>query len=335
MLRFLLLLLFFPLCAQISPPAITNQTCCPWAYRPLNPCSIGCFDLGMQWLIFTPDTCGWQWGTSIPNTTQSDALTLNPSYASGARLLFGWHQHCSELLFRWWSIDSTSTTHALRPFGTTTPADFSLFGLPDSPGGGIWEEALSRLRFSYSVLELRFAQYLKKRGKCLLQTFANIRWARFEEKLEINAKASLPSAPGAFHLAVFEERCSFNGVGLGVGLSGQYCFVQCLFLSLDLNVMAIPGTLKMPRLRTIYDPDFGFQGPMVEYNVTSRVVPAFDARLVLNHSWCWKRAKFCSELGWEINAYFNALTRTQSNLTVRNTQDLSFSGPFVGLRALF
>ncbi len=237
----------------------------------------------------------------------------------------------ARLGFLGWAV--TDFGSAARVTGANGVNDFILVGIANpvlaNPG---WINAQARLRYVYQYFDFHLARFLHKRPGCTLRAFANVRWVmRLEQKERLRAFARLTGFAD-LQRALFEQNSSFTGIGVGVGLAGEYTLWRCWTVGGEINPMIIPGTTKTLRHRLELAPAFGQSNIFVNYADASIVVPAVDIRLKLILNWHCNGLVGTWELGYEHSQYWRVLQFSREDPSRRICADIGFSGPYLMLK---
>jgi Legionella pneumophila major outer membrane protein precursor len=267
------------------------------------------------------DALYWQPGSgsfdyALLNT--GTVRTICPDYAWGGRLYGGCLSDCLRFELSGLWLDGSDTA-LVRGENIVLPFCAEI---------GI-EKANGKLQTSYWNVDVR-AGFAFHRD-CLL-SFELLGGARFANILQRREVAGITSEEA---LIFSKDRLEFSGGGPEVGVRADAQLLCGIYLMGELDLIALIGERKQNVSRS--------EGLDVHFRDETAVVPAVDLRLALGYGrqvGCWELA---AELGYQMNYFFQPLTpliefaETVSVLVpvTRHERDISFGGPFIGIRVGF
>jgi Legionella pneumophila major outer membrane protein precursor len=244
--------------------------------------------------------------------------TICPDYSWGGRLYGGYRCDCLRFELSGLWIDGSDSAE-VRGENIT---------LPFCTGSGI-EQANGKLQTSYWNLDGR-AGFAFHRD-CLLsfELLGGARFASIQQRREV---AGLTEQEDQIFS---KDRIEFCGAGPEVGVRVDAQVLCDFYLTGELDLIALIGERKQTWSTS--------EGPGVHFRDETAVVPAVDLRLALGYGrqfGCWELA---AELGYQMNYFFQpvtplvefAQTVSVSVPVTRHEQDMSFGGPFIGIRVGF
>lgn len=302
--------------------AIALALICVAATQPAQ--SMGCcgidgdLSVGVQALYWKPSHCAYEYARTAAGQGNPSIISVSDikaDYDWGFRALAGYECGCfySQVSYQWLQTDDQAVANQSEAIGLSRAND----------------QVRARLFYEYQNVDLRAGQYLHHSGGCHFGVFGNVRWVDLKRNNRVDGFTANGSSS-------WTQKARFNGAGLGVGTSGNFCLWEGLNGFGEFNLMGIIGDRKTPTSQTIPD-----TGPIVNIRFRSNtcVIPAMDFRVGLDYKFCTCGTTIALEVGYEMNYYWNALEyESPTGVTttgVRECFDVGFAGPYLGGRITF
>ncbi len=290
----------------------------------------GDFEVGAHALYWKPMHCALAFAqtTDAGPPQVTTVRDIKADYDWGFRVFAGYVQDCTfaDASYLW--------------LETGDPAELNTGILNISPVGlNSTNSPRTRafLGFSYMNVDVRVGQFLHHQCGCDFSVFANARWVHLRRKNRNKADTFTGGFPGA---TSWVQRAEFDGGGLGVGTSGEFCVWNGFNFFGAFNFMGVIGNRKTNLSRLITNDTGGVTN--IAWSSNQCIIPAMDFRLGVNYSWNCMCTTLIFELGYEGNYYWNALEfqrgvagNPPTNNTARDCEHIGFAGPFFGARVLF
>jgi Legionella pneumophila major outer membrane protein precursor len=197
--------------------------------------------------------------------------------------------------------------------------------------------ANSSLKFRYQNIDLSLRQPLHEGCDYTVSAVGILRWVDIDMK---NRTAGLLSIEIDIPRSL-DQSTSFDGVGLGIGLSGEYCLPCWLDVGGHVTFAANLGKRKMGKLTAINRCSGGPCAPLFSSGHQATVfVPQGEFDLHLSHSISRCGALWTLTLGYELHYFWDALEYAATNesadgVPVSSCENVGFGGLYLGLSANF
>jgi Legionella pneumophila major outer membrane protein precursor len=302
---------------------------CDPCWTTCGPC--GDFDLGVDYLYWKPAICEYKVAQKLfTDDNRLQIIGIKPDYDSGARVWLGYYKECTfaRVSYLWLETTDNFTIERGR-------ADAMFV-----PGGGIlgFNRVRPSLRMQYQNVDVRLGQYLHRGRACTFGVYGNFRWIDLERRLRIRALGDDPQAR-------IEQKSEFDGGGLGVGMTGDFCIWNGFSGFGEFGALAVIGERRAPvwRANRPIDTDGLQEMQEIEIPKVTCVIPALEFRAGVNYAWDCLCTTVIFEVGYELNYYWNALRYADLPVVVRNSlsdgklrcRDVGFAGPYIGFHAMF
>lgn len=289
-------------------------------------------EVGADVLYWKPTHCTWNYATLFfpdqSNPTNVRTFDLKSDYDFGFRVNVALLRNClyTQASYLWIKTNDDQKARVqpdsvlvISSFTDTLPANTSL------------AQANARQRFTYQNFDIRLGNYLHRSRGCDFHLFANLRWAEIEKEQLLRGTVE-DTGGNALFGGQLERDFRFYGIGLGVGMGGEFCLFQGFNALGEVGLMGLIGNRKVRR-HYFLDP-LG-EATDTTYPTQTTVVPAAQFRLAINYSWCTQCATIIAELGYELDYYWNAINFTNAPTWDRFCEDAGFAGPYAGVQVVF
>ncbi len=246
------------------------------------------FEIGAELLYWKPSL-----GSPLVARELSEGLidvtTIDPDFDYGFRLDFGYQAGYFFGLLRYLWLETLTTADTTRTGNTFLDIPPLAFDM--------WDNSRSHLRVHYQNVDLRGGQFIHCGERWLSYVFANYRWANIVRRLRTTASNNDSSAR-------YVMKSELDGSGLGVGIGTHFILWKWVSVETHANVMGFVADRKFSTWR-VTDPD----GRVSLLNVrpVTSLVPALDCRLGLHGYYEFRGFTITTEIGYEVNQYWNAL----------------------------
>ena len=287
---------------------------------------------GVELLYWKATHCSIPFAVGEKNSngfTKVREFSIKGDYDWGVRGYLGYERCCyfGELSYLWLETENASRRVHRGDFND---------GL-DLQSVGETDFAHSRLRFRYQNVDLRFGEYLQKGKGCAFQMYGHLRWADIDMHNR-SIGSDQEEAPQSY-----EQNSSFQGGGIGVGVSGSSCIWRKIGIGSRLSLLGLVGRVRLDKqVKFIRGTGAGKDPQLISLTPSGRttVVPVGEARLHLHYATTCRCTTVRVELGYELDYYFKALRysdqdQNSGGLPLRTCFNVGFGGPYLGLRVGF
>ena len=302
---------------------LSANSCDP-CWTTCGPC--GDFDIGAQYLYWKPAICDYKVAQkAFDQNNRLEIIGIKPDYDSGVRAWVGYYRDCSfaQVSYLWLETHDTFNIDRGDAITLVVPAT----------GGTVVNRVRPTLRLRYQNADVRVGQLLHRGRACTFGVYGNFRWVDIERRLRIQGFGGI-TAVG------ISEKSEFDGGGLGVGLTGDFCIWNGFSGFGEFGALAVIGERRFPTFQTDLSP-----APVLVVNTSAAtcVIPAVDFRVGVNYAWDCLCVTVLFEVGYELDYYWAPLQFADlppgpvsaiSDGPIR-CHDVGFAGPFLGIHALF
>lgn len=323
------------------------------------------FQFNIEGAFLEPSNSDLDYGfvTASPDdNSYSNLLTVRPDteFAWGVGVGYVFPDSGNDVQLNWTGFSHTHTDR----FDLPAPSDnwrsyiTSPFDHEFDEGNVDWNDdevtASSSAKSRLSAVDLNVGQYINVGNRLQLRPFAGLRFASVESNLRNNYR-DYDNENDNRHDKLEQDlfKSKFNGVGPLLGADANYQLGGGVGATAHLATALLVGKVKASS-------DFAYQayfndndGDPINYDDpsddetaslrshdTTRVVPAFDAKLGLNYSYTFDCDSVVTlEGGYKVTQYIDAVDRLRAQEfddedpeeVTRTTSSLGFSGPYVKL----
>lgn len=308
----------------------TRYSC---GYDPFcDPCCLdGCFEICGGALYWQPVTCDFQYarevsGSIVDNTGKIP--TIHPGFDWGFFLRAGYHPYtrCFFAQIAYTYLRSTNRSSAITD-GTTNS-----LAVPQIVDSFLFGTAFSTAKFEYNKVHADLAYYFLRSCHTEIYAYGGIRW------IELSQNNAIDASGGDVGEVVlpFREKARFWGVGIEVGIGGEYGLGCGFNLTGHMGVAALAGETRH-FVSTIAPVDEEDTLMLFHYPTQGRTIPGVDIALGVNYTYDCCCLVLAAELGWYQDYYFSPYTLRTNNSSSNITAcvDIGFGGPYAALRLCF
>lgn len=303
------------------------------------------------------DTLGFVINPVVPSiafTNPKNVNSIDPGYNFGFRIGLGYifQDSGNDVQLNWTHFDQSDDDNVTAGPGQFLVTKFGLI-LPNLTNFGIPSTltASGNVDSKLDAIDLDVGQYLDVGTRLRMRLFGGLRFARVESNVSdfYSAAYQVPTLPPTNILFTESDNLNskFSGVGPRFGVDTSYHIGNCFGIvahiagallvgSTDtdtqqnwaLAVNTVPGTVFTSQLNTDSDN-------------TTRVVPAFDAKLGLDYTYIFaNQSQLSLEAGYQWTQYIDAVDRLNNSLVdgvvglgtvTRTTSSVGFDGPYLTL----
>ncbi len=301
---------------------VSADSCDP-CWSTCGPC--GDFDIGAQYLYWKPAICDYKIAEkSFDNNNRTEIVGIKPDYDSGVRAWLGYYRDCSfaQVSYLWLETHDTFTIELDGATSMTIPGT-----------GFLFNRVRPTLKLQYQNADVKVGQYLHRGRACTFGVYGNFRWVDIERRLHVRGFSANSQAR-------LEQKSQFDGGGLGVGMTGDFCIWNGFSGFGEFGAMAVLGERRFPTWQTARS---GLPTSIVRTSEVTCVIPAVDFRVGINYAWDCLCTTVLFELGYELDYYWAALKYADLPAAAETIvtggpircRDVGFAGPFLGVHALF
>jgi Legionella pneumophila major outer membrane protein precursor len=195
--------------------------------------------------------------------------------------------------------------------------------------------AKSALGFRWQQVDLKGYHLIHNNCGCRCSLTGLIRWA--DVKMKHFAWGVDDPEGDNIRRSINQSSC-FDGVGLGAGVTGDYCLPCNLRVGGHLDIAALIGDRKVGKLSNI---NYNDEDKAVRLaDSSTAVVPNIEFAVYLNYTRQVCCRLWTLELGYELHYFFEALRFATAHdsgddVPVINCHDAGFAGPYLGLSLSF
>lgn len=296
--------------------------------------------IGGDWMFLRPSNYSHRYGYVITNngvTSTSEPLTINNGLQAGSHLFVGYGnpQTDAGIQLAWTHLDTSRSGN----YSTNNPNTTFFNNSGNSTSNLISGNMRGSSSYDYDAVDLTLTKAMQKDGKLNWQMFAGVRYAEINHHLDStinysNFNGDMPSFL-ANSTYISNYSTDFRGFGPRLGINANYELFHGVkvFGQVAVSLLYSKLTDKNVNTQNIYPVD----GPSISVTNTKRsfldregITPGFDAQLGLSYDHPFHGAIVGIRAGYQVDYYQDATAQADLNGNI-NVQNVSFSGPFVGL----
>jgi hypothetical protein len=334
----------------LSAPAFADSTV-------LVPSQHGGFKIGVDALYLRPTNTHLDYATVV--TTQANFAggydynkSVTPSFDWGVYAQIGYLFPCTsnDLTLGYTYLRTNDSDELAAPApsvnGTTATSNGAVSVMPLSfLANDGFASAEAKAKFTMNVADLETGQRFTT-GSYDMRMFAGLRYAKIDVTRTVAAAPfalnGVTSGVNTDYSGDQELKSKFNGLGPRIGIDARYCFNSGFGLDANLSTALLAGRTKSNYAANVIENDdgtvtttsFGTHG-----SDSTCLVPVVEARLGLDYTYingCTKSSTLVFNAGYQATNYFNASGKppidNTSFVNGRETNDVSFDGPYLGVK---